>query len=267
MVQLNFRTRKNGIPILSKNEIEEIAEIVIEDYHADLLVEPRSLDIDHFCESYAELEMDYQDLTNDQSILGMLVFNDCCVSVFDAENNSAKRITVYEGTVLIDNSLLKDDQLRRGRFTLSHEVSHWFLHKQIYLIDKNQISLFDLMSDQDKQPVIKCRSVDIESSGKKELITDDEWIEWQADFMASTLLMPKKSFSKEVRKKFKATGIKNAYYEIGTDINLDLWAEKLARELSDIFNVSVAAARIRLKNLGFVKYDLECKQYSLMLDS
>ena len=82
-----------------------------------------------------------------------------------------------------------------------------------------------------------------------------------------SLLMPKKSFSKEVRKKFKATGIKNAYYEIGTDINLDLWAEKLARELSDIFNVSVAAARIRLKNLGFVKYDLECKQYSLMLDS
>jgi Zn-dependent peptidase ImmA (M78 family) len=267
MVQLNFRTKKNGVPILSKNEIEEIAEIVMRDYDADILEEPRSLDIDHFSECYAELEMDYQDLTNDQSILGMMVFNDCRIPVYDAEENKAKRITVYEGTVLIDNSLLEDDQLRRGRFTLSHEVSHWFLHRQIYKEDKNQMSLFDFIAAPEKQPIIKCRSVDIESNRRKELVTDDDWMEWQADYMSSALLMPKKSFSKAIRKKFKSAGIKNGYYKMGTDFEQDLWAEVLHYELADIFDVSVTAAKIRLKNLGFIKDEQESRQYSLGLDS
>lgn len=79
--------------------------------------------------------------------------------------------------------------------------------------------------------------------------------------------MPKKSFSKAVRKKFKSAGIKNGYYKMGTDFEQDLWAEVLPYELADIFDVSVTAAKIRLKNLGFIKDEQESRQYSLGLDS
>lgn len=266
MIQLDFRTKKNGVPILSKKDIEDMTEMIIQDYKPKILDEPCSLDIELFSESYTGLEMDYQDLTHNQSILGMMVFNDCHIPVYDAEKNKAKRIVVNEGTILIDNSLLEDDQIRRGRFTLSHEVSHWFLHRKIYRVDKNQISLFDIPQEE-KQPFIKCRTIDIECNGRRELVTDDDWMEWQADHMASAILMPKKAFSDVAKKKFKSAGIKKGFYQMGTDFEQDLWAEVMTCELADLFDVSRAAAKIRLKNLGFIKGERESMQYSLGFDS
>jgi Zn-dependent peptidase ImmA (M78 family) len=263
MIQVDFRTKKNGVPILSKDEIEYIAEAVLQDYNPKLLDNPGVLDVEHFSECYASLEMDYQDLTHDRSILGMTVFNNCYIPVYDPENDRAKKIPVDEGTILIDNSLLEDDQLRRGRFTLGHEASHWLLHRQIYVVNKNQISLFDDL-EEEKQPVIKCRTTDIECVGKKRLVTDDDWMEWQADYMASALLMPKKAFTKLVEGEFKSVGIDDGYYQIGTDFEKDLWADVLGYELADIFEVSVTAAKIRLRNLRFIR-DHQERQYSLNL--
>lgn len=266
MIQLNFRRKKNGVPILSKKDIEDIAEVIIQDYKPKILDEPCSLDIELFSESYVGLEMDYKDLTHDQSILGMMVFNDCHIPIYDAEEEKAKRIVVNEGTILIDNSLLEDDQVRRGRFTLSHEVSHWFLHRKIYYVDKNQISLFDVLQEE-SQPFIKCRAIDIECNGRRQLVTDDDWMEWQADHMASALLMPKRAFSDATKRKFKSVGLKRGFYQMGTDLEQDLWAEVMSYELADLFDVSRTAAKIRLKNLGFIKDEREGIQYSLDFDS
>ena len=263
MIQLDFRSKANGVPILSKDIIEYCAEMIIHDYKPSMLKGPATLDVEDFSEFYAGLEIDYKDLTHNQSILGMMVFNDCCIPVYDAERNKARKISVNEGTILIDNSLLEQDQLMRGRFTLCHEVSHWLLHRQMYMVDKNQISLFDYIEEQ-RQPVIKCRTADIESTGRKRLVTDEDWIEWQADYMASALLMPKNAFSKVVREKFNSSGMESGYYQIGTDFEKDLWVEVMAYELADLFEVSVAAARIRLKNLGFVRE--ESRQFSLELN-
>ena len=263
MIQVDFRTKKNGVPILSKDEIEYIAEAVLRDYKPELLDNPGVMDVEHFSECYASLEMDYKDLTHDHSILGMTVFNNCYIPVYDPENDKATEIPVDEGTILIDNSLLEDDQLRRGRFTLGHEAAHWLLHRQIYMVNKNQISLFD-DSEEEKQPVIKCRNTDIECVGKRPLVTDDDWMEWQADYMASALLMPKKAFTKLVKEEFKSVGIHDGYYQMGTDFEKDSWAIVLGYGLADIFEVSVTAAKIRLKNLRFIR-DHEERQFSLNL--
>jgi Zn-dependent peptidase ImmA (M78 family) len=252
MIPLNFRTKGNGVPILSKDTIEHFAEIIMQDYKAKRLEVPWVLDVEHFSECYAGLEMDYQDLTHDKSILGMMVFNNCYIPIYDVEENKAKRISVDEGTVLIDNSLLESNQLRRGRFTLCHEVAHWLLHRQIYMVNKNQISLFDDLKDE-KQPVIKCRTIDIECSGRKQLLTDDDWMEWQADYMASALLMPKNVFIEVVRERLNSVGIKDGCYQMGIDLEKDLWAEVMSYELADLFDVSVAAIRIRLRNLKLIR--------------
>ncbi len=261
-VKLNFRTKRNGIPVLSKKEIEDLAEIVLLDYDADIINKPeaKAIDIEDFIECYAGLDMDYQDLTSDQSILGMTVFNNCIIPVYDAENEKAKEIPVDKGTVIIDNSLLEENQSRRGRFTLSHELSHWFLHKHIYTETYHQLSLFDDDMEPVK-PMIKCRTSDIESS-KKELVTDDDWLEWQADYMASALIMPRRSVSKVVLEKFSEMGIKNGVYERGTNFNDDLNISALIYELADIFYVSLSAAEIRLKNLGFL---IEPENYQQVL--
>lgn len=253
MIDLAFRTKKNGVPVLSKLEIENLAEIVLRDYNPDILDTPSSLDAELFAEAYTKLEMDYQDLTHDQSILGMMVFNDCRIPVYDAEMDKAKRIIVNEGTILIDNSLLEDDQIRRGRFTVCHEASHWILHKQVYHADKNQVSLFDYLKEE-PTPFTKCRMNEVEG-GRRELVTDDDWMEWQADQMASALLMPRRTFSSEVRERFKRVNMNKAFYRMGTNFETDIWAEVMVYELADLFEVSATSARIRLKTLGFIKED------------
>ena len=262
LINLDFKTRDNGTPILKRIEIDDLAEKILQDYNPQSLEKPCCLDIEHFSECYAGLEMDYQDLTHNQSILGMMVFNDCYIPVYDADNNKAKRISVNEGTILIDNSLLNDEQLRRGRFTHAHEVGHWLLHRNIYRFNRNQISLFELQSE--NEPFIKCRKTDIESNGRRQLTTDDDWIEYQADNMASSLLMPKRVIIKLVLERFKSASIKNNYYEIGTDFEQDLWADVLTREIADIFDVSIVAVKIRLKNLNLVKEKQEYTQFSII---
>lgn len=263
MITLDFRKKKNGVPILSKEKIEVLAQRVINSYKPIRNLEVGALDLEHFIECYMGLDMDYKDLSHNRSILGMMVFDNCNVPVYDVDRDKAKYIPVDEGTIIIDNSLLEEEQLRRGRFTLAHEAAHWFLHRQIYQKNKNQISLFDTLEVKEKElPVIKCRTSDIENIGKRKLSTDNEFMEWQADYMASVLLMPKNSFTKVTREKFKSSRITKGFYEMGTNFETDLWAEAMAYELADIFEVSVTAVNIRLKNLGFIR-EQEDKRGSL----
>ncbi len=250
MLQLDFRKKKNGVPILSQLEIDNIAEGLLMDYDPKLLKEPTSLDIELFSETYAELEMDYKDLTPDQSTLGATVFTDGEMPVYDMKRGKWDTVTVEEGTVIIDNSLLNPDQLRRGRFTLGHEIGHWLFHRHMFVVDKNQLTLFDSVPPK-KESYIKCRSSDIENPGGK-IKTDDDWMERHADYFAAALLMPKTTFKKAVQKMFMQVGLLDSHYRLGTDHDLDLWALFLPRDLADIFDVSTAAARIRLKKLGAI---------------
>lgn len=214
MIELNFRMKENGVPILSKDEIESIANIVLNDYNSKILNELNILDIEDFIEYYLKLDMDYQDLSHNQSVLGMTIFNDCCVPVYDVEKNEAKYISSKKGTVLIDNSILGSNQIRRGRFTLGHEAGHWLLHRAIYGVVDNQMSFFD-RADEQRQTFTKCRISDIEkaANSRRKLTKDEDWIEWQADYLSAALLMPKATFTRVVNKRFIDVGIINGYYK------------------------------------------------------
>lgn len=255
MIEINFKSKSNGLPIVSKNEIEQFAEIILNDYNSELINAPTVLDIEDFLEFYVGLEIDFKDLTHDKSTIGMIVFSDGDIAIYDAQKNKAKRIRVNQGTIIIDNSLLQEELLTRGRFTLCHELAHWILHRHMYVVDQNQISLFENIHEE-KTSIIKCRNIDIESTYKRQLRDDDDWMEWQADYMASALLMPKKSFITAVIKRFEHIGIKDKNYQMGTDSEKDLFIESLCYELAKLYNVSVIAVKIRLENLGLIiKHD------------
>ncbi len=249
MVTINFRRKWSGVPVLTKYEIDTVAEILLQDYNPQVLYEPGALDIEHFCENYVGLEMDYQDLSHNQSILGMMVFSDCLVPVYDVDRKEAKYVKANAGTVLIDNGLLGPEQIRRGRFTVGHEVGHWLLHKNKYKSNQGSPSSLD-SGNSGTGTFIKCRAVDV--GNRRRFICDNDWLEWQADYMSSALLMPRTTFAQVVRKEFQGVGI-NGYYQRGSNIALDLWVGFLAYQLADMFQVSVTAARIRLENLRFVR--------------
>jgi Zn-dependent peptidase ImmA (M78 family) len=236
-------------------EIDGFAELILSDFNASVLEEPAPVDIEALLEFYLGLSLDYQDLSHNRSILGMTVFNDCHIPVYNAANNTAKIIPVSEKTVLIDNGLLEDDQGPRYRFTLGHEAGHWILHRHKYLENKQQTSLFKA---EEVQPLIKCRSADIENSSRRTaLTTDNEWMEWQADYMASALLMPKPAFHIAVQGLLKQVGIHEGYITRGMSGEGDMFIQAIPFELADIFQVSVQAARIRCDKLGIVRDKVE----------
>ena len=86
-----------------------------------------------------------------------------------------------DGSVFIDESLdPEENPSREGRyrFTLAHEGGgHWRLHQHLIVQDTAQASFLNAASE----PKFICRS----SEAK-------ERVEWQADFYASCLLMPRK---------------------------------------------------------------------------
>src|SRR3954452_5664525 len=86
-----------------------------------------------------------------------------------------------DGSIFIDESLDPEEtpsKEGRYRFTLAHEGGgHWRLHKHLIMQDTAQTSFLDEASE----PKFVCRS----SQAKKRE-------EWQADFYASCLLMPRK---------------------------------------------------------------------------
>jgi hypothetical protein len=79
----------------------------------------------------------------------------------------------------------------RYRFTLAHEGGgHWRLHRHLFAKDPTQAVLFGGSA----APSIICRS----SQAK-------EPVEWQADFYASCLLMPRKLIFETWRERFGTT--------------------------------------------------------------
>ncbi len=90
MYKPQFRTKQNGVPVLSKKEIEVIGENFLRDFCPDALINPQPVDIERFLELYLGLKIDYQFLSNDGRYLGMMVFNDTDkVIIYNPEKNEA----------------------------------------------------------------------------------------------------------------------------------------------------------------------------------
>lgn len=78
--------------------------------------------------------MDYRDITQDGSILGLTTFDNGFLNVYDSESKKTRNIYVEKGTVIIDNSLLTKNQEGRYNFTSVHEAGHWILHSDASII-------------------------------------------------------------------------------------------------------------------------------------
>ena len=154
MYKPTFNTNARSLPILSRAEIDQIGENLVRDFNPEALQEPTEIDIDRFITRYLGMEQDFQYLSHCGLYLGMTVFNDSNhVTVFNPEKCKEEYIYVKAGTVIIDNSLLADNQEHRYRFTAGHEAAHKILHSDYFaqLAKTNLISL-------DCIPMVQCRA-------------------------------------------------------------------------------------------------------------
>ena len=242
MYRPEIKRKKSGTPVLSRKQIDEIAENLILDFCPEALETPQEIDVDLFVQNYLGMSQDFQYLSHCGVYLGMTVFNDTDkVPVYDPKANRAEYISAKAKTVIIDNRLLEPDQEHRYRFTMGHEGGHGFFHTEYFGYDPSQLTLMDYIGSE-KSAIVQCR-VDTKKLSEKvepKVWGDKEWMEWQANAFSSSLLMPKSAVVKVCENAKKR------------NVPQFLLSALMASDVSRIFNVSMEAAEYRLKGLGDV---------------
>ena len=122
-------------------------------------------------------------------------------------------IAVKAGTILVEERLCVDRLLGRLRFTCAHELGHWVLHQKLYS-GTGDVAAYE---------------------GKTSLDESYGLVEWQADALATALLMP-------------LPQIKRSFYRLRAGRS----HEHLVAEMARTFQVSKQAMRIRLETRNLI---------------
>lgn len=131
---------------------------------------------------------------------------------------------------------------------MAHEISHWILHKELFSNRcAEKLNKIIVSKDTDEGSLtygLRCK-------------TDEEWVEWQADYLAGALLMPYtlfKDYFDMIRKKLD---IKQGYLYLDKQkCNINNFNYTITI-LSGIFGTSKLATKVRMSKLGFLKEDIE----------
>ncbi len=243
-MKLNYPMRPNGMYVLRRQDFDDIATMVLSEYMPRVLREPQALDIDYlvsepFCMN------EYSTLINlEGNILGAMVFSNIVFTSFDDSRRPVETI-LAERTMVIDKRLSEQKQIPRLRFTKAHELSHWICHRSYHM---NNNFPYEFRT---KRYFISCQDKSGDKFGYKDFAsrTDEDWEEWQADWLAAALLMPRAPFINVSHAYISHAGIRTGYISKHTEARV---AIKIISNVAEFFAVSYTAARIRMTNLGLI---------------
>jgi hypothetical protein len=246
------------VPYLSASEIEKEAALLLAEFNIGRgrsLVAP--VPVEEVLEAHLKLTLDFDDL---HTRLG--------IPMTGAEPEVFGALWVNSREVFVDQSLDPAENPNiegRYRFTVSHEIGHWRLHRD-HLASADHLDLF---KESAKPGVVICRS----SQAKKR-------VEWQADYFASCLLMPRALIAWWWRELFSRSNPLVFSSWIGdsawtrppvgwasmAEVPSDQQARfdskavayffyKASAPMAPIFNVSVQAMQLRLCELGLLSVE------------
>jgi Zn-dependent peptidase ImmA (M78 family) len=214
-----------GVPILSAQEVEDVATEVLQKHCPDVLRKPAMAPVIDLIQAIGKttaIKSTIEDLgfRGQAKILGKVSF--------------AKKI------LFLDISLTAEREVQM-RFTAAHELGHWVLHRWNY---KNW-----------KFPRPNYGRDDLEDDEKSlcrlDERTSQDWLEWQANVFAASLVLPRGTFQKALIETQETFGITR---NLGTVWVSD--AEYSRRDfqlvgsrLANIYGVSLTSIRIRLNTL------------------
>lgn len=225
------------VPIISKKQMDIEATKFLLKYYPEALENPIPLPVEEIAELKMGLEIDYVNIDENSSILGMMIFSEGVVELYDHDKGEYVPRIYDKGTLLVESNINDTGNRGRERFTIAHEIIHWHIHKP----------RFALMALRDKSLAKACRCPEEKVSIMR---TPEDWMEWQADNLAAAILMPAEMFRK------KAMEIKSKY-RVGTPLKNNMWfgfspdiiRDLIIYELAKTFQVSQQAAEIRVNTL------------------
>ena len=243
----SYRQKENGMYILSRSEIEQIATKHLQEFSPSNLEYPIPLRTTDFLEVYLGLVIKYKYICDFKSdILALTVMGD--EAPIPSYDELLRPVVLEEtfGTVLISPRLLGRDNSARRRYTEMHEGAHFILHRP-YFANCEKAAI----ASRCEYPCnfIACRKVELHNEKPK---SDSDWLEYQADALAAALLMPQNVFYSYVRSVLRKNGIRYDYLCTNPNIN-DKRSHCVIYDVAEKFSVSYQAARIRMTHLGLLR--------------
>jgi predicted metal-dependent hydrolase/Zn-dependent peptidase ImmA (M78 family)/DNA-binding Xre family transcriptional regulator len=230
----NDRLSGELVPIISRDQFEEEAERFLLRYYPDALDKPIRVPIDEIAEKMGLKIIDDVPLSDDLTYFGTIVFDDG--NILDKHHGIAIK-KAQRGTVYLDPRVSYERSVGTRRTTLAHECFHWYRHQPYHALMK-MIGAHDCIG----------RAIFCEIGGQSQ--NSDrwkavDWMEWQAKGVAPKILMPARTVRIEAEKLLQ---------EYGGPTEADVVAyEEVIDKLSEVFEVSRQAAKIRLVELGYTK--------------
>ncbi len=259
------RTKMGGI-YLSYQQIEELTEMLLQDYNPKLLTDPMAIEYDDFLEGYLGVDLDYQHIYtsgNEGDILGCALFSGQRLAIFDKENMRKSYREYGPNTVVLDLSLIEGDRAIQENITGLHEGGHVWIHGPILQADQHQMTLSGVEFGK-----TCCSRRGIERFEKPYSSLEESWREWQATTFAVTLALSRKSLEISVPELFDRYGIKGRQMVVDADPgSWELSYHTIPEALGRIYNMSKEAIRYRLEKTGFYitkkKFEEEHAQMTL----
>jgi hypothetical protein len=224
MTKMNINEK--GVPILSADAIELKAEEVISYFDSKILDSPQLTPLLEYIEDLHKrfnLRRDYT------MSLGRTKYDKVILG-----KTQLKPLGLY-----VDVSLVNDP---RFKFVLGHELGHVVLHR---FVDMKKTGY-------EEQEIIDTKINFF--TGKKNLQTPRDWLEWQANYFSSAILMPRLSIMKAVIQKQEEMGIKRNLGRIILEAKEYSVADykKIQEHLTLVYSVNATNVECRLKDLGIL---------------
>jgi len=236
----NRRSKQNNlseylVPIIYKEHLDNVAEKFLAKYYPEALTEPMPVPS---CEVAKRMGLEVQEvhITKTCSVFGQIYFSDCEIQYYDDDAREYKPLAVKRGTILVDPNVFFMRNVGSMNNTIIHECVHWDLHKKFFELEK-------LYNKEARS--ISCQVQ--EGIRPEKNRTPLDWMEWQANALAPRILMP----IRQARRKIEELIEKNKRI-LQTENMADIM-ESVVFELSDFFEVSKQAAKIRMIDLGYTE--------------
>ena len=214
----------------NKKEIASFSDRLINDYCRKFNKTLETFNYDEFLSKYIGVDIQYQRLSLDKSILGLTVQKDGILETYN-EDGSLKLINVTRGDIFIDSDACGNES--RELFTTFHELKH-------YLLDLDKDFRVDKIIDD---------AAIINGNFKTNSKSKYSWAEYFANYFARCILLPRRKLKKLYDKKHKKYVAEYHTSLNGQKIRI---LKKIIGEISNETGVSKSAISIRLKETALI---------------
>lgn len=226
------------IPYIHKDEFDEIAEEFLKEFYQQALYNPMRVSVNEIVKKM-NLKLFYTKIS--KNTIGRMYFKNGYERIY--YNSKLIKKKIKKGTILVNEDYVGNLYKGTENNTIIHECIHWKYHRNFY-------ELMTIIGKKEK--FLLCVS-NYEYGNNESFGKALKWVEYQANQLSGRILMPKKSTI------IKYNEVLNELKKEYSNLLLCELCEKTIDILSDFFDVSRQAVKVRLSQLNIVEaYGVYC---------